>query len=232
MNKKEISCRYVFFLIGLFVNALGVSLITKADLGTSPISSIPYTLSLGFTPTLGMFTLYFSILLIALQLVVLGRNFPRQYWLQLPVSFVFSFFIDFTMHLLRFFIPQGYALQVISLLAGCMILGVGVFMEMAANVVMLPGECFVNAISQTFHTDFGKTKVAFDSSMTLGAAIVGLFLYQRLAGVREGTVVAAILVGLIARFLNRKMGKKITDWFSNRTALSFAGSNQNSENFC
>jgi len=232
MNKKEISCRYAFFLIGLFVNAFGVSFITKADLGTSPISSIPYTLSLGFTPTLGMFTLYFSILLIALQLVVLGRNFPRHYWLQLPVSFVFSFFIDFTMHLLRFFIPQGYALQVFSLLAGCMILGVGVFMEMAANVVMLPGECFVNAISQTFHTDFGKTKVAFDSSMTVGAAIVGLFLYQRLAGVREGTVVAAILVGLIARFLNRKMGKRISDWFTNRTAHSFAGSNQNSENYC
>ena len=38
MNKLK---RYVIFLIGLFVNSLGVSLITKASLGTSPISSIP-----------------------------------------------------------------------------------------------------------------------------------------------------------------------------------------------
>lgn len=38
--------RYLVFLVGLFINAMGVSLITKADLGTSPISSIPYVLSL------------------------------------------------------------------------------------------------------------------------------------------------------------------------------------------
>ena len=45
MNKLK---RYIIFLIGLFINSLGVSLITKANLGTSPISSIPYVLSLNF----------------------------------------------------------------------------------------------------------------------------------------------------------------------------------------
>ena len=45
MNKLK---RYLLFLVGLFINALGVSLITKASLGTSPISSIPYVLSLNF----------------------------------------------------------------------------------------------------------------------------------------------------------------------------------------
>ena len=61
MNKLK---RYILFLIGLFVNALGVSLVTKASLGTSPISSIPYVLSLNFPFTLGNFTIVFSILLI------------------------------------------------------------------------------------------------------------------------------------------------------------------------
>ena len=64
MSQKELLKRYVLFCIGLFINSFGVSFITKASLGTSPISSIPYTLSLGFKPTLGMFTLYMSILLI------------------------------------------------------------------------------------------------------------------------------------------------------------------------
>ena len=45
MNKLK---RYLLFLVGLFVNALGVSLVTKANLGTSPISSIPYVLGLIF----------------------------------------------------------------------------------------------------------------------------------------------------------------------------------------
>ena len=60
--------RYLIFLVGLFVNSLGVSLITKANLGTSPISSIPYVLSLNFPFTLGNFTIFFSIFLIVLQL--------------------------------------------------------------------------------------------------------------------------------------------------------------------
>lgn len=181
MTRREWCKRYLFFLAGLFINSFGVSFITKAALGTSPISSVPYTLSLGFSPTLGMFTLYMSIVLILIQMILLRKDFPRQYLLQIPVSFLFSWFIDMTMELLGFLSPAAYPAKVICLLLGCAILGFGVFMEMAAGVVMLPGECFVNAISRTFHTDFGRTKVAFDTSITVAAAIIGIVLYRELA---------------------------------------------------
>ncbi|WP_304508049.1 cytidylate kinase family protein [Anaerotignum sp.] len=205
MNKQELFKRYIVFIIGLFINSFGVSFITKASLGTSPISSIPYTLSLGFKPTLGMFTLYMSILLIVIQIILLRKNFPKQYLLQIPVSFAFSWFIDLTMNLLSFMIPSTYLMKFISLIVGCIILGVGVYMEMIADVVMLPGESFVKAISVTFHKDFGKTKVVFDTAMTLIAAVIGFILFHKLAGVREGTVLAALLVGMIARLLKRKL---------------------------
>ena len=209
MTRREWCKRYLFFLAGLFINSFGVSFITKAALGTSPISSVPYTLSLGFSPTLGMFTLYMSIVLILIQMILLRKDFPRQYLLQIPVSFLFSWFIDMTMELLGFLSPAAYPANVICLLLGCAILGFGVFMEMAAGVVMLPGECFVNAISRTFHTDFGRTKVAFDTSITVAAAIIGIVLYRELAGVREGTIVAAVLVGMIARRLNCTIGPRV-----------------------
>ena len=90
MNKLK---RYVIFLIGLFVNSLGVSLITKASLGTSPISSIPYVLSLSFPFTLGNFTIFFSVFLILLQLLILRKNFKLEHVLQIPVSIVFGYFI-------------------------------------------------------------------------------------------------------------------------------------------
>ena len=67
--------RYTIFIIGLLVNSIGVSLITKAELGTSPISSIPYVLSLNYPLTLGTFTVIFSLLLIALQLLILKSDF-------------------------------------------------------------------------------------------------------------------------------------------------------------
>lgn len=205
-NKTELIKRYIFLLVGLFVNGLGVSFITKAGLGTSPITSIPYTLSLGFTPTVGMFTLVFNIFLVILQVILLRRNFQLQNLLQLPIIALFSFFIDLTMSLLGFMQPETYAMKVVSLIVGCLILGFGVFMEMAANVAMLPGEATVRAVSDVFSTDFGKTKIAFDSSMTVIAAILSFIMFRHLDGVREGTIVAAILVGFIARLFKKYIG--------------------------
>ena len=206
MSKKEILKRYILFIIGLFVNSFGVSFITKASLGTSPISSIPYTLSLGFKPTLGMFTLYMSIILIIIQMILLRKNFPKQYLLQIPVAIAFSWFIDLTMQLLSFMDPHTYLMKFLYLIVGCVILGIGVYLEMIADVVMLPGESFVRAVSVTFHKEFGKTKMVFDSSMTVIAAVIGLVIFHKIAGVREGTVIAALLVGMIARYLKRKLG--------------------------
>ena len=205
-DKTELIKRYIFLLAGLFVNGLGVSFITKAGLGTSPITSIPYTLSLGFTPTVGMFTFVFNIFLIILQLILLRRNFQLQNLLQLPIITLFSCFIDLTMSLLGFIQPETYVLKVISLVIGCLILGFGVFMEMVANVAMLPGEATVRAVSDVFSTDFGKTKIAFDSSMTVIAAILSFIMFKHLDGVREGTIVAAILVGFIARLFKKYIG--------------------------
>lgn len=205
-NKTELIKRYIFLLVGLFVNGLGVSFITKAGLGTSPITSIPYTLSLSFTPTVGMFTLVFNIFLVILQVILLRRNFQLQNLLQLPIIALFSFFIDLTMSLLGFIQPETYVLKVISLVIGCLILGFGVFMEMVSNVAMLPGEATVRAVSDVFSTDFGKTKIAFDSSMTVIAAILSFIMFKHLDGVREGTIVAAILVGFIARLFKKYIG--------------------------
>ncbi len=205
-DKTELIKRYIFLLAGLFVNGLGVSFITKAGLGTSPITSIPYTLSLGFTPTVGMFTLVFNIFLVILQVILLRRNFQLQNLLQLPIIALFSFFIDLTMSLLGFMQPETYAMKVVSLIVGCLILGFGVFMEMVANVAMLPGEATVRAVSDVFSTDFGKTKIAFDSSMTIIAAILSFIMFKHLDGVREGTIVAAILVGFIARLFKKYIG--------------------------
>ena len=202
MNKLK---RYLLFLVGLFINSLGVSLVTKASLGTSPISSIPYVLSLNFPFTLGNFTIVFSLLLIALQILILRKNFKIENILQIPVSIAFGYFIDLTMYLFFWVNPQNYFMKVITLLLGCIVLGFGVYIEVVADVVMLPGESFVRAIVQTWHTNFGTTKIIFDSSMTIIAGVLSFIFSGRLNGVREGTVIAALLVGFIARLFGKKL---------------------------
>ena len=202
MEKRK---RYLIFLVGLFVNSLGVSLITKANLGTSPISSIPYVLSLNFPFTLGNFTIFFSVFLIALQLIILRKNFKLEHILQIPVSIIFGYFIDLTMILFFWVNPEAYIMKIVYLLMGCLILGVGVYMEVLADVVMLPGESFVRAIVLTWKTNFGTTKICFDVSMSVIAAVLSFVFAGRLDGVREGTVIAALLVGFIARLIGKKL---------------------------
>ena len=125
--------------------------------------------------------------------------------MQIPVSIVFGYFIDLTMLLFAWVNPQAYIMKIIYLLIGCLILGFGVYMEVLADVVMLPGESFVRAIVLTWKTNFGTTKVCFDVSMSVIAAILSFVFTGRLNGVREGTIIAALLVGFIARVLGKKL---------------------------
>ena len=187
------------------MNSLGVSLITKASLGTSPITSIPYVLSLSFPFTLGNFTIFFSVFLILLQLLILRKNFKLEHVLQIPISIIFGYFIDLTMLLFTWVNPQTYIMKIVYLLIGCLILGFGVYMEVLADVVMLPGESFVRAIVQTWNTNFGTTKIVFDSSMAIIAGVLSFVFSGKLNGVREGTIIAALLVGFIARLLGKRL---------------------------
>lgn len=191
--------RYFIFLVGLFLSSLGVSFVTNANLGTSPISSIPYVLSLQFPFTLGEFTIVFSVFLVFLQLLILRKNFKLEHALQIPISVLFGYFIDLTMDLLDFLNPQGYLINLLYLLIGCVILGFGVYLEVVADVAMLPGESFVRAITTVCKVEFGTVKVLFDVSMSVIAVILSLLFTHKLTGVREGTIIAALLVGFIAR---------------------------------
>ncbi len=207
MSKKEVLKHYFIFLIGIYINSFGISFITKAALGTSPISSVPYVLSLGFWPTMGEFTIALSLLLILLQIALLGKKFKKASLLQIPVSIVFGYFIDWSMLLLEWVNPQEYLMKILFLLIGCVILGFGVFLEVAADVVMLPGEAFVQAVTIRFRTDFGITKVCFDASMAGSALVISLILFHGVIGVREGTIVAALTVGLIAKLFGKALKK-------------------------
>lgn len=211
MDKRELAKRYIIFLIGLYINSFGVSFITKANLGTSPISSIPYVLSLGFYPTLGQFTIAFSLLLIVLQIAILGKKFQKVQLLQIPVSIAFGYFIDSSMNLLSWLDPGKYYLKIASLIIGCVILGFGVYLEVIADVVMLPGEAFVNAVTKRFKAEFGIIKVCFDASMTVIAGFTSIILFHRINGVREGTIIAALIVGLIAKSFGRILSS-FTNW--------------------
>ena len=158
---KQTIYRYAWFILGIVINGFGVAAITKAALGTSPISSVPYVLSLRFPFSLGQFTFVFNMFIILAQVVLLKKDFKPFQFLQIGVTFLFSACIDLSLALLSFLNPQGILACLISLLAGCAILAFGISVEVAPDVLMVPGEGLVSAITRVTGKRFGSVKVAF-----------------------------------------------------------------------
>jgi uncharacterized membrane protein YczE len=211
INLKMIVWRYFLLLVGLFFNALGVSLVTKAALGTSPLAAIPYSLSLVVSQlSLGEWTIIFSLFLIVGQILFeIDQLKWSEIMVEILLSFIFGDLIDWTMSWLRHVIMQNYWQSLFLLLFGCLVISLGAYFEVIADVAMLPGDAFVRAISRYFNIEYGKIRVMSDISMSVIGAIICLTFLSNLSGVREGTLISALVVGNLVKLL-LKVAKPLT----------------------
>ena len=207
MSAKSIARRYTMFLVGVLISAVGIAFITRAGLGTSPISSIPFVLSL-ITPewlTMGLFTFVFNMLFLAGE-AVLRRGFTLGQALQIPATVLFSLCIDRAMSIVPTRYGGPWPDSAVYLIVGCLVMAFGISLEVMADVIMLPGEAFVRALSRKLGREFGNVKVCFDSSLAAAAIVIALLAFHRLNGVREGTLFSALTVGQIVKLYTRRLG--------------------------
>ena len=203
MKQHDYVSRYLWFVLGVLINSFGVALITQAALGTSPISSIPYVLSLRFPITLGEFTFILNLVYILGQIVLLRRVFQPIQLLQIAVNVIFSAFIDVSMNLLSWLQPDHIAVKLIALILGCAILGVGISIEVAPDVLVVPGEGIVRAMTQVSGKRFGSVKVFFDCTLVAIALILSFLFFHGLNGLGLGTVISALIIGRFVNLYNR-----------------------------
>ncbi len=194
------------YLISLFIISLGASLSIKTNLGTSPLICIPYVLSLIANLSVGTTSFIFSIILIAIQVILLMGGFERRQFLQIVIGTIFSRFIDVTLMMINFINPTDYISQVIVLIASCVVMAFGVLLEVKTEVVFIPGDGFIVAISKVLKKEFGKVKPYCDVSFVITAAILSFAFLGYLAGVREGTVISALIIGPIVRIFKKYIG--------------------------
>ena len=197
--------RYVIFTVGILLQSAGIALVVKSLLGTSPISSVPYVLSLASLYSLGEMTFAVNMLFLAGQMMILGRKFNPLQLLQIPITAVFAAFIDLSMALFADLRPELYLLQLMVLLAGAALIALGVSLQVIANVIMLAGEGIVNAVALRWKLDFGRVKTIFDTSLVVLAALLSSTQLGSIEGIREGTLVSALITGSIARFFIRAL---------------------------
>ncbi len=205
LNRTHLGRRFFLLFIGLLAMALGVAVAVKSNLGVSPISSVPYVVSLITDFTIGELTIIMHFILMAFQLVLLRRRFPKVQLLQLPVGIAFGYMIDLFMFLLSGYAAQTYAERCGLCVFSLILLGFGVFCEVKADVAMLPGEGFVSALTTVTGIHFSRNKVIVDASLVAISVLISFVYCASLQGVREGTIAAAIAVGIIAGIFLRKV---------------------------
>ena len=204
-----IAKRYLLLLAGLSIMVFGVAFSIKASLGTSPISSVPYVVSLFAPLTVGTATIVMHCVFILLQILILRRNYHPIQLMQLPVAVFFGYLTDFGVWAVRGIHCSTYWQQWIVCLIGILLVAAGVSLEVKAGVVVLAGEGVVLAICKVLpKIKFGYMKVGFDVTLVVIACILSFTFTGHLQGVREGTVAAALLVGLIAK----QIGKLLMGW--------------------
>lgn len=198
--------RLLTYIIGLFILALGVAFSISSNLGVSPVSSLPYVISLITGLEMGMcVTLIYSIFVIV-QILILKKEFKWINLGQIVFAGVFGYFVDFAQLILGDFVIPTYLGRLLMLAISIILVAIGVYLYMSAELLNMPMEGMVTAIQQKAlkKLAFADVKVIMDTVVVAIAIISSLVFLGQVLGVREGTVLSALLVGKVMKVIKKR----------------------------
>ena len=211
MNKR--TRRFIVYAIGMFVLALGLALNTKADLGVSPIISVPYSISQITGYNFGDLTFVVYALFVVVQIVIhlnLKKNKKiMSDLLQLPLSLIFTRLLN----IFSTYIPtsQNLGIRFIVLAFAIICTGVGAAMSLSMQLVLNPGDGIVQALAERFNKSVGLTKNLFDCFNLCITLCISIFIAHQIVGVGIGTVIAVIGVGRVIALFHHIFECKIEE---------------------
>jgi len=212
MLKKELVKRYLLFVISLFFCGVGIAFTKHAELGVSPISSLANVISIKFDfISFGNWLIVSNLVLLLGQIILLRRNFKPIQLVQIPLSFIFGYFTDFGMWMIKDIPNENYIVRLLLVFAGIIFIGFGISLGVIADVVLNSGEAFVKALADVTKKDFGTVKIVFDVSWVLFSIVLSLLLFDgKLIGTREGTIISAVFVGVTVKLFKPLLQTPLT----------------------
>lgn len=201
--------RICLFTVGLFIMSVGVAFSIVSMLGTTPISSISYSLTLITNINIGITTFLFNAALIFIQMIILRSRFRKKRLLQFINCVLFGYFTDLALYIVSFVPFDNIILySVLFLIISIFLIAFGIFIYMPANIAPLPGEGCVEAVAIVTNWRFSTIKIAFDATMVVISLILcGLFYTNVFGAVNIGTVISAFMVGFTLRQISNAYAK-------------------------
>ena len=207
-RSSNIVVRCIIYFFGLLIMTLGVAVSVKSDLGVSPVSSIPYTMTCVWGIEMGKATIVFHAALVLVQVILLRRKFQLKNLLQIPVGVLFGYMTTFSNHLMTFLPdPGNIYIRLGMVVISAVLAAIGLFFYVPADIIPLAGEGVMLAISKAADKAFSTVKIAFDVTMVVISLITCLILIHSLGSVGIGTVIAAVMVGMVLKLITKLFGE-------------------------
>ena len=209
LKPAQLAARLTIYCLGLLVLAFGIALSVNCNLGVSPVSSLPYVVSQIIGISLGTCTTIVYGTYVLIQMVLNGRKFQPALLLQLVFSTVFGYFVDGAKAILGDFMLPTYLGQLAMLAVSIVLIGFSLVLYIDVKIAPMPAEGLVACIAEKLGKPFSTVKTLFDCTSVLVGAILCFVFLGRLTGIREGTVITAMLVGKMTGILRKYLSPLI-----------------------
>ena len=199
--------RFLIFFFGLCTLSLGIATVTHAGLGTGTVSLLAFLLTKLTGLSMGFYVFLTNVFFFVLQIMVNHKNFWIKAVKQLPICFVFGMIFDVAMMVTAAMVPQTYTQQVLMVLLGTTLTGLGIASMVFARLAILPPEGLVLSIMERWGGSFGHLRMGVDIFLVTVTVILSLLTFGTIVGLREGTLITAVCSGQIAKVFLKVWGK-------------------------
>ena len=218
---RNIVKRLFMYFTGLFVMTIGIAVSVKSNLGVSPVSSIPYTITCIWGIEMGKATILYHCFLVLLQIILLRKNYKLKNLMQIIVGIVFGYFKTFCNWGVSFLPdPQNIFIRIGMLLISTLFIACGIFLYLTPDIMPLAGEGAMQAVSDVSGIAFPKVKIGFDVSMVTVSLITCLIFIRSLGSVGIGTIIAAVLVGMELGYITKCFGELRDKWLKSNESYT------------
>lgn len=205
INKNKI----LMYFLGLFIIAIGASLSVKSDLGVSPVTTIPYTITYVWGIDMGITTFLFHLFLVFIEFLLLRKNFKLKNLLQAAVGVVFGLFTSLCNYLVFMIpLPDIMAVRIVFLALSIAAVAAGLFFYVPAEIMPMAVEGLMLVISNVTGIKFSGIKIALDTAFTLISLVICVIIVHNMGSVGVGTVASAVATGLVLKIITRLFGDK------------------------
>ena len=208
-----ISKRLSIYIFGLFLLALGATFSILASLGVFPVTSLPYALALITPLSVGFTTILANIGFIIIQAILLKEIRYKDFFLQLLITFIFGFFMDFTIWLTRS-LPEANSIWfiILYLIISLVIIACGLLFYFTAGLPTMPYDSLTHVIGSKWHMNFSKAKITSDIlSVVLSLALCLIFI-QSFGAIGIGTFIATYGIGKIVGVVLHTFQPRLKEW--------------------